>query len=71
MINLGKITNHHLAITEEEQNMLVNALTLFHDIYNKQRSRPIAALIEDWQFVADDTNLDAMDSLATKIAKLP
>lgn len=68
---LGKLTNHHLVITEEEQNMLVNALTFFHDIYNKQRSRPVSTLVEDWQLAADDTNLDAMDALASRIAKLP
>lgn len=67
---LGKLTNHHLAITEEEQNILINALTFFHDVYGKRRTHPVSTLIEDWQLTADDTNLADVDALATKIATL-
>lgn len=66
-----KPTNHHLVITEEEQNMLVNALTFFHDVYSKRQAHPVSTLIEDWQLTADDTNLADVDALATKIATLP
>ena len=67
VINLGKITNHHIAITDEEANMLVNALLCFHAIYKTRRTIDMGA-VRDWQDVADDCRVELADELATKIA---
>ena len=63
-----KTMNHHIIITDEEQNMIVNALAFFEQFFQKGSSTPPSDVVEEWQDVADDTNLSALDSLATKIA---
>lgn len=61
-------TNHHIIITDEEQNMIVNALAFFEQSFQLGSNTPPSDVVEEWQDVADDTNLDAVDALATKIA---
>jgi hypothetical protein len=70
MKNLGRITNHHLVISESEQYHLVNALTFFHAMFDPAREVSIKDLISDWQDVADDTHLPQIDELATRIAQI-
>ena len=60
--------NHHIIITDEEQNMIVNALAFFNQFYKYTGAGYRKETIEEWQDVANDTNLDAVDVLATKIA---
>ena len=60
--------NHHIIITDEEQNMIVNALAFFEQSFQLGSNTPPSDVVEEWQDVADDTNLDAVDALATKIA---
>ena len=62
--------NHHIIITDEEQNMIVNALAFFQEFFSNVENAASGAhhSWEEWQDVADDTNLDAVDALATKIA---
>lgn len=66
MIPLGKITNHHFSATEEEVNMLVNALICFHDIYKTRGTIDMGA-VRNWQDAADDSRIELADELATKI----
>ena len=61
--------NHHIIITDEEQNMIVNALAFFEQSFQKDSCTPPSDVVEEWQDVADDTNLSLVDALATKIAK--
>tara|TARA_Y100000385_G_scaffold189487_1_gene195760 strand:+ start:305 stop:514 length:210 start_codon:yes stop_codon:yes gene_type:complete len=63
-----KTINHHIIITDEEQNMIVNALAFFEQFFQLGSNTPPSDVVEEWQDVADDTNLDAVDVLATKIA---
>ena len=63
-----KTMNHHIIITDEEQNMIVNALAFFEQSFQLGSNTPPSDVVEEWQDVADDTNLDAVDALATKIA---
>ena len=63
-----KTINHHIIITDEEQNMIVNALAFFEQSFQLGSNTPPSDVVEEWQDVADDTNLDAVDALATKIA---
>ena len=63
-----KTINHHIIITDEEQNMIVNALAFFEQSFQKGSCIPPSDVVEEWQDVADDTNLDVVDALATKIA---
>jgi hypothetical protein len=70
MQNLGRITNHHLVISDAEQLHLVNALAFFHAMFDPARDVSIKDLISDWQGVADDTHLPQVDELATRIAQI-
>ena len=70
MQNLGRITNHHLVISDSEQNDLVNALAFFHAIFDPARDVPTIDLIRSWRDVASETNLRHVDDLATRIAQL-
>lgn len=63
-----KTINHHIIITDAEQNMIVNALAFFEQSFQLGSNTPPSDVVEEWQDVADDTNLDAVDALATKIA---
>jgi hypothetical protein len=62
--------NHHIIITDEEQNMIVNALAFFQEFFSSVENAASGAhhSWKEWQDVANDTNLDAVDTLATTIA---
>ena len=60
--------NHHIVITDEEQLMIVNALTFFDEAFLGNRLLSASELIEEWRNVANDTRLSHLDDLATKIA---
>jgi hypothetical protein len=62
------VTNHHIVITDEEQNMIVNALAFFSEFFYSGGKKWRKLTAEEWQDVADDTDLNAADNLATKIA---
>ena len=70
MQNLGKITNHHLVITDEEQLNIVNALAFFHAMFDPARDVSRDELIKEWQDVASDTFLPRLDELTTRIATI-
>lgn len=70
MQNLGRITNHHLVISDSEQNHIVNALAFFHAMFDPARDVPTTDLIREWCDVAADTHLGHVDELATRIAQL-
>ena len=67
---LGKLTNHHLIVTESEQLAIVNSLVFFNAIFDPKRTDSISELIEYWQPVADDSDIDGMDELAIRVANL-
>jgi len=67
---LGKLTNHHLIVTESEQLAIVNSLAFFNAIFDPRRTDSIKELIEYWQPVADDTDINGVDELATRVANL-
>ena len=60
--------NHHIIITDEEQDMIVNALTFFDEAYLGNSPLTARDLINKWRAVANDTRLSHLDTLATKIA---
>ena len=60
--------NHHIIITDEEQNMIVNAVAFFDQLYSTNRIVDVNEVIKEWQDVADDTRLSHLDALANKIA---
>jgi len=62
------VTNHHIVITDEEQYMIVNALTFFDQVFLGNRPLGIAELLEEWHDVVEDTRMSHIDQLATKIA---
>jgi len=65
-----KTINHHIIITDEEQNMIVNALAFFQEFWVSVEEAASGGHLswKEWEDVANDTNLDAADALATKIA---
>lgn len=67
---LGKITNYHLSVTKSEQLDIVNSLMFFNAIFDPKRTDSISQLIEDWQPVADGTDIDGVDELAISVANL-
>lgn len=62
------MTEKHIVITDEEQNMIVNALAFFHASFDPKRDCSLSCLHSEWLDVAQDTHLPAVDQLATKIA---
>ena len=60
--------NHHIIITDEEQDMIVNALTFFDEAYLGNSTLSSNDLINKWRAVAADTRLSHLDELANKIA---
>ena len=60
--------NHHLVINDEEQYMIVNALTFFYLFYKYNGDEIRKETINEWQDVADDSHIRAFDLLASKIA---
>ena len=57
--------NHHIIITDEEQNMIVNALAFFDQVFLGNRTLGITELLEEWHDVVEDTRMSHIDSLAT------
>jgi len=62
------VTNHHIVITDDEQLMIVNALAFFHLFFKYTGEGYRKEIVNEWQDVADNSDVDAFDSLATKIA---
>ena len=62
------IINHHIVITDEEQEMIVNALAFFDEAYLGNSPLTARDLINKWRDVAADTRLSHLETLATKIA---
>ena len=62
------VTNHHIVITDEEQNMIVNALAFFHLFFKYTCDGQRQETIAEWKDVADDSYITDFDSLATNIA---
>ena len=60
--------NHHIVITDEEQNMIVNALAFFHEHFKYSGAGHRAEVVRHWQVVADDTRLQDIPDLENKIA---
>jgi len=60
--------NHHIVITDDEQCMIVNALAFFHQYYKYTGDDYRTSVVDDWQPVADDSDITKFDSLARKIA---
>ena len=60
--------NHHIVITDEEQDMIVNALTFFDEAYLGNSPLTARDLINKWRVVASDTRLSHLHTLATNIA---
>lgn len=56
-------TQHHFAVTPEEQDALVNALHFFHEYFSDSE-----ICIKDWRDVAKDQRLELYTQLAVKIA---
>ena len=67
---LGKLTNHHLVVTESEQLAIVNSLAFFHAIFDPNKQDSISEIIAAWRDVAAETHLPSVDALATRVAKL-
>jgi hypothetical protein len=70
MQNLGRITNHHLVVSDSELLMLINALAFFHATFDVKRDCSLSALFCEWEDVAKDTHLPSVDQLATRLASL-
>ena len=62
------VIKHHIVITDEEQNMIVNALAFFHQFYKYTGDGYRKEIVDEWQDVADDSCINDFDLLATKIA---
>lgn len=59
-------TNHHLVVTSQEQEAIVNALAFFDWMFYNNAEESFT--MKDWKDVAKEYPKDLMDSLATKIA---
>ena len=60
--------DHHIIISDEEQDMIVNALAFFHEFFKYTGDDYRKEITSEWQIVATDSNVNAFNSLATKIA---
>ena len=60
--------SHHIIVTTEEQDMIVNALAFFDEAYLGNSPLTARDLINKWRVIAADTRLSHLDTLATKIA---
>lgn len=58
----------HLVVSESEQLAIVNALVFFEHSFQENSVTPPSDVVEEWQDVANDTNLGEIDALATRIA---
>ena len=59
---------YHIIVTDEDRNMIVNALAFYNQFFKYTGYAYRSEIVEEWQDVADDTDLNAVDALATKIA---
>lgn len=59
-------TNHHLVVTSQEQEAIVNALAFFDWMFYNNAEESFT--MKDWKDVAKEYPKDLMDNLATKIA---
>ena len=62
------VINHHLVVTDDEQHMIVNALAFFYQFFKYTGDGYRQETVDEWKDVADDSDVNAFDSLATKIA---
>ena len=60
--------DHHIIISDEEQDMIVNALAFFHEFFKYTGDDYRKEITSEWQIVATDSNVNAFNSLAKKIA---
>ena len=73
MANFVKI-NHHIVLTDKEQEAVVNALAYFHWIFyshfakSRMTAEEIAQEHEHWKDVVKEYENNFMDILASKIA---
>ena len=58
----------HLIVSESEQLAIINSLAFFEHSFRKNSVTPPSDVVEEWQDVADDCNLNQIDALATRIA---
>ena len=58
----------HLIVSESEQLAIVNSLAFFQAFFKYGGAGYRADQIKEWQDVANDSDLNQIDSLATKIA---
>ena len=60
----------HLVISENERDNIVNALAFFNAVFDPKRTDAIPAIIDEWRNVAEDTSINDVDDLATKVATI-
>lgn len=56
-----------ISLSNNEKLMIVNALSFFNAVYDKNNC--LEEVVSEWKYVADSTDLKAMDDLATDIAR--
>ena len=60
------VTNHHIVVTSQEQEAIVNALAFFDWMFYNHGEESFS--MKDWKEVAKEYPKELMDNLATKIA---
>ena len=60
------MTNHHIVVTSQEQEAIVNALAFFDWMFYNNAEETFT--MKDWKEVAKEYPKELMDNLATKIA---
>ena len=58
----------HLIVSESEQLAIINSLAFFQSFFKYSGAGYRAEQIKEWQDVADDSDLNQIDALASKIA---
>jgi len=58
----------HLIVSESEQLAIINSLAFFDLFFKYSGDGYRKGIVDEWQDVADDTNLNEVDALATRIA---
>ena len=58
----------HLIVSESEQLAIINSLAFFQCFFKYDGAQYRADQIKEWQVVADGSNLNQIDALASKIA---
>jgi MinD-like ATPase involved in chromosome partitioning or flagellar assembly len=63
------VTNHHIVVTSQEQEAIVNALAFFDWMFYQSIGEEGSDWsMKDWKDVAKEYPSDLMDKLATKVA---